>query len=588
MSYPVQEVIHRFQTGPGAQLVKVLLALIAVMVLATAFDFLAFRNLANREAMDMAQLGRNLAEGKGYSTLLVRPLSMALLQRHRPDRSPLLKTPHPDLANPPVYPCLLAGVFRLIPSRYYVTPEKGFSVYLPDLAVALLNQVLVLVAGLLLFFLASRLFDRPTAWVTSVVFVGSEVVWRFSISGLNTVLLIVLVLAVVWCLISLEHWARLGRSDALLVSMAALAGVLVGVGGLTRYAFGWLMLPVLVYLLAFFEQRRAVLFLAALAGFLAVMSPWVARNVSVCGLPFGTATLAVCENTTSFPEDRLQRSLHPDWQTVAYQEFGRKVLQNSREVVANDLPKLGGSWVTAFFLVGLLVPFRNAVLSHLRWLLVLALVVFALVQAAGRTSLSSESPEINSENMLVLLAPLVFLYGVALFFVLLDSNPPSSLADRFLWIGAFCVVAALPLVQRLLVPRDSPVAYPPYYPPLIQRVSGWFNPQEMIMSDMPWAVAWYGRRQCLLTTLDWQKDFLEISGLHKPIKGIYLTPLTSDAPFLSGWVRGEKRPWAALLLEAITKGEVPAGFPLRRAPDGFLPDQLLLTDYDRWTLKQKD
>jgi hypothetical protein len=341
MSFALQDLIHRSQVGGGWRFFRVLFVLILVTAAAGLYDTLLFRNFANREAMEMAQLGRNLAEGKGYTTLTVRPLSMFLLQQHRSDRSPLLKTPHPDLANPPVYPCLLAAVFKLIPSKYFATPEKGFSIYLPELAVALLNQGLVLVAGLLLFFLTQRLFDSTMAWITSLVFVGSEVIWRFSVSGLSTMLLLVLVLALAWCLVVFEHWYRLGRADLHVGLLALLAGLLVGVGGLTRYAFGWLILPVGLFLFIFFQRNRAALVLAALAGFLAVMSPWLLRNYSVSGLPFGTATLTPWECTDAFPEDRLQRSLHPDLRTDVFKGLCRKMLSGTRELVENELPKLG-------------------------------------------------------------------------------------------------------------------------------------------------------------------------------------------------------------------------------------------------------
>jgi hypothetical protein len=35
-------------------------------------------------------------------------------------------------------------------------------------------------------------------------------------------------------------------------------------------------------------------------------------------------------------------------------------------------------------------------------------------------------------------------------------------------------------------------------------------------------------------------------------------------------------------LECTEQGEVPTGFPLRKAPRGFLPDQLFLSDKVRW------
>jgi len=48
-------------------------------------------------------------------------------------------------------------------------------------------------------------------------------------------------------------------------------------------------------------------------------------------------------------------------------------------------------------------------------------VSLIVVQALGRTALSDDSPDINSENLLVLLAPLVIVYGTSLFFLLLEQ-----------------------------------------------------------------------------------------------------------------------------------------------------------------------
>ena len=585
MSLRLQAFLHGLQTGAGLRLFKVLFVLIVVGAVATLYDGLAYRNLASREAMDMAQVGRNLAEGRGYATLFIRPFSLHLLRNHQADQKSPVKEPHPDLANPPVYPCLLAGLFKLVPAKYFAVPGEGFTVHVPEVVVALFNQLLLVVAGWILFALAARFFDRTLAWVSAVVFVGSDVFWRYSVTGLNTMLLVVILLGAIWCLVVLEQWVRTGRSGLRPVLLAGLAGVLIGVGGLTRYAFAWLVVPVVVYLAFFFPQRRASLLLVVLAGFLAVMSPWVARNYSLCGLPFGTATYSVVETTHPFPEDRLQRSLHPELKRVALADLSRKFLKNSRETVQNDLPRLGGSWVSAFFLVGLLVPFRNPALSGLRGLLVLILVTFALVQPLARTSLSGESMLASPENLLVLLAPLVFMYGAALFFLLLDNAGPLFPPLRRTLVGGFCVMACLPLIQTLLPPRTGALAYPPYFPPRIQQLSGWFRESEMIMSDMPWAVAWYGGRPCVLSTLGWQDDFREISDHQKPIKGLYLTQLSTDSPFVSNYLRGENRGWGSFLVECVLRQEVPTGFPLRFAPQGFFPEQIFLADYERWRLK---
>ena len=585
MSLPIQTVIHALTVGTGARVLRLLFVLTMIIGVGGFYDILAFRNFNNREAMDMAQLGKNLAEGKGYTTLCLRPFSMFLVERYRPDHSPEIKTRHPDITNPPVYPVILAALFKVLPAKYFTVPSKGFSIAKPDLAVALLNQMLLLLAALLIFLLGEKLFDAPTAWVTAIVFVGSDIFWRFSVSGLNTMLLIVISLALVWCLVWLEQWTRHGRTDAVLVTLAGTAGLLVGLGALTRYAFGWLIIPVLAYLIIYFGRRRAMLGLAAVAAFLVVMTPWMAWTYSKCGAPLGTATFAVCQGTGAFPEDRLERSLSPTIHSVSVGDLKTKLFKNSRELIQHDLPRLGGSWVTAFFLVGLLVPFRAPALTRLRGLLLLSLLVFAVVQVMGRTSLSDETPDINSDNLLVLLTPLVFLFGTAMFLQLLGYIAAPQGSVRLAYVSGFCLIASLPLVQAFLPPRQGPIAYPPYYPPLFQRIASWYGEQELIMSDIPWALAWYGRRQTVWMTLNWKKDFVQIADYQKPVKAIYLTAVTTDTKFLTSWVKGQNQSWTSFMLESMLQREVPTGFPLRRAPEGWFPEQILLTDFDRWKLK---
>ena len=143
---------------------------------------------------------------------------------------------------------------------------------------------------------------------------GTELFWRFSVSGLSTMLLVVIFLGLAWCVVLLEEEARAPKRGLWgLIMLAVLAGAMVGLGGLTRYAFGWLIIPVLAFLIVFGGRQRVVLALIALAAFIAVMAPWVARNYYVSGKPFGTATYTVVETTLLFPENRLQRSLEPDF-----------------------------------------------------------------------------------------------------------------------------------------------------------------------------------------------------------------------------------------------------------------------------------
>src|SRR5213079_2465805 len=164
------------------------------------------------------------------------------------------------------------------------------------------------------------------------------------------------------------------------VVMAGLSGGLVGLGALTRYSFGWLIVPVLAFFAIHFERRRIVLCLVAWVVFAGVMAPWLARNHGWSGTLFGTAGFAVVEDTPPFPADRIERSLKPNLGDVELIDCPRKLVVNLGAMVQNELPKLGGSWITAFFLVGLLVPFISKTLGRLRIFLLLSLALLTVVQ----------------------------------------------------------------------------------------------------------------------------------------------------------------------------------------------------------------
>jgi len=203
----------------------------------------------------------------------------------------------------------------------------------------------------------------------------------------------------------------------------------------------------------------------------------------------------------------------------------------------------------------------------------------------GQTQLSTQSPDINSENLLVLLAPLVFMYGASLFLTFLDQMNLPLPQLRYLIIALFVAVSCLPMISALCPPKTQPVVYPPYYPPEIQQTAGWMNENELMMSDVPWAVAWYGRRQCVWITLDAQDEFFAVNDYIKPVQALYLTPESMDGKFISDWILPREFSWGSFIVQAELQNQIPPKFPLHFAPPvKFLPERLFLTDRERWKL----
>ncbi|HUE36001.1 MAG TPA: glycosyltransferase family 39 protein [Candidatus Acidoferrum sp.] len=601
----LQDIIHYIEVGAGKRYLRIILPCLLILGVAILRDFRTWKNFSAPEAMDSAQLARNIAEGKGYTTSFVRPLSIDLVQEKNQGKTASswagggadfaqVKTAQPDLANPPVYPLMLAGWMKILPFHFDTALKGGFWSnngsfyrYQPDFLIGLFNLLLFLATIPVTFQIAKKLFDAPVARLTAGLMIGCALLWRFTESGLSTMLLMLIFLGLAWCILKIEELAREQETDAnWILCWAALAGILTGVGALTRYSFGWIIIPVALFLILFSGSRRLINALAAFVAFAVVFTPWVVRNVQVSGTPFGTAGFAIMAETPVNQGFPLERSLHPDLTEAIYPPYyGHKLLLNLGQIVDNDLFKLGGSWVSVLFFAGLLLGFNRPAVRRMRYFLLMSLTAFMVAQALGRTWLSDETPELNSENLIVLAVPLVFIFGSAFFFILLDQMDLPMREIRYFIIGVFVALCCLPLALSLWV-RSVPIQYPPYYPPDIQKIAGWMRPNELTMSDVPWAVAWYGNRQSVWFTQDDHDDFYAINDYIKPVSGLYLSMNTMDGRLVTDCFRSGPNSWGAFVLEALSRNNTPKGFPLAHAPSGSaaISSGLFLTDADRWKI----
>jgi hypothetical protein len=585
----IQGLIWELEESQGPRILKISSFLLGFILLALWFNYRGNHGFSNPEAMESAHLGRHLAAGAGYTTYSIRPSTLGLLQRANPDRAQaVLRRPVPDLSIAPGYPFVLACLIKILPFNF-AADQSRLRAFQPELLIMGFNDLLFFATVLLLFFLARRLFDSEVAWISAIILTGSETYWKFNVSGLSTMWLMLIFLSMTWCLVAIEERERReippapGASRAL----AAAAGALVGLGGLTRYSFGWMIIPVLLFIGIFFQRQRGKLSLLAAISFLLVMAPWIARNLALSHTPFGTAGYALLENTRPLEEDRVERSLNPIAAGLSHltlRDMADKFLVNEGKILRSELPGLGGNWVWSFFLCGLLLPFQNEGLRRLRCFLVWSLALTAVVQALGQTHLSIESPEINSENLLILLAPLVLIFGTGFFFTLLDQlsfpNPRFRSRMALLFAGVMCA----PLLLDVAAPSDQ-AANSAYAPFRIQSTAAMMNPDELMMSDIPWAVAWYGERPCAWLTLNDSGSFDELNQL-KPVQAIYLTQRTTERPFLSQ-IQGAQHSWEHFLFDSLPRSEwpqgaVPSGFPLTKAPLDYMPAQLFLSDTVRW------
>ncbi len=593
----LQEWIHKFEEGVGVRQIKLIAIWLGLFAFITFYNLREFKNFNSPEAMDAAQVARNLSEGRGYSTHFVRPLSLALLQSHKGVTGSGLNGLHPDLANAPVYPVMLAGLMKVLPFSFEIQDSDKFIRFQPEMVIALFNQFLFLLLLISVFRLAKRIFDAPVAWLAVFSLGASDIFWRFSVSGLPTIFL---ALILCWIVNVLAHLDELGRTENPPTSRFLILGILLGVllatATLTRYSMLCLVPIVIAFVAWSAGSKRVPAIAGCLIVFVLCVTPWFIRNYSVSSTLFGTAGFAISESTSAFPGTRLSRTLPLNFEIemnrIGLDAYIRKLVMELTHIIQEDIPKFGGSWLSAFLLPALIIPYRSPLLNRLRWFLIAVIPTFMVIQALGKTSMTTFSPIFNGENFLVLLVPFVFIFGSGLFFILIEQIEFAWLPARTILIAGFALLCSAPLFLALLPPRSQPLSYPPYLPPVIQNVGKWMAENELMMSDIPWGVAWYGNRDCIWTTLDAglepSGDFYRLNDYMRPIQAIYLTQVTMDTKFLSDMVRGgPEGVWGRFVMDSLLRTNVPTGFPLKQAPKGFLPEQLFLSDRIRWKSPEK-
>jgi len=314
-------------------------------------------------------------------------------------------------------------------------------------------------------------------------------------------------------------------------------------------------------------------------GVLLLATPWIARNWQLSGTPFGTAGFAVLSGTESFPGDRLERSQNPQLERGQAVEAVGKAVSNFRDWLRDDLIRLGGNWIAIFFVVGLLVPFGNPSLNRIRLLLVAMLLLLALAQAAGRTWVTTQFGNLTSENLAVALAPLVFVFGTGFLLTLLDQVPWPAPVVRGLALAGLVLAFSAPFLLTILPPREFTLQDPPYRPRVIREFADYTPQGTLFLSDIPWAVAWYGPRDCVWATLrvgenpednvsNRREDFFVLAESRRPVQAVYLSPSWIDQPFQSRFMADPDFAWGRFFLDVRLRGNLPTGFPLKHVLGG--------------------
>jgi len=573
----LQNLVYQVDAGTGRKVIHVVLFVLFAFAMGALYTFSNFQGLKNERAMDCAQVARQLATKGKLSTQCVRPLSMWLVAERSPEGDAAVMD-HPDLFHPPVWPALLSGVFRLGGMPKVGVPTTAF-VYAGDYVPVALNHLFTALSALWVWLIGRRLFDRRVGALSAGAFLISDLVWQQSLLGADLAAATFFSLGAVYCaLCAAELPATSGATTPQeqgpvwrwLVPLVVSA-LLTGLAFLTRYAAGSMALLVFLYLGLSRRNRswtKACLYLALVA---LLVSPWLIRNVTLIGNPFGLVFHEMLADTYLFSGDSLMRSIHPEMPdpASAFYAVQLKMISNLRAFMLSGFGLAGAGILLPLFGVMYFHRFMRPSSRTLRWcILPSATLLILFASAFGEESLRA----------LTIFWPLAIPYGWAFFLVLLDRL---QFEMRFFATGALAVVmflTGLPLLMNVFPPRTG-LPYPPYFHRYIGWVGSMVKSEECLVTDMPWATAWYSGKTSVLLPRNID-GFYEIDEKYQPLVLAYFTTITRDKP----WVRGLADPTAPdhTWYQVFSAGKVPGNFPLTHGRFIAGSDQLILADHPRW------
>jgi len=270
---------------------KIIIGIFIVLIIVTNFAVLYSprtpKTLVCCDEIEYYTIAKNLADGKGYSLNAQEPFNPTLLRE-------------------PGYPLFLAFMLKVGNGKLILAQ--------------IFNALLSLGTALLLFKLSGELLSRSLAIIPPVIFLISPRVAYYSWTILSDILAAFLVAASI-----LSLWVALHAHKR---RHFFVTGLIFGIMVLTKMSF-LLLLPalitiaILLKLIARWSKKNiwniedlhitTSRLLILVCGFILVLAPWFARNVS----QFGTLTPTVRTGQLIFERTRHYNHLTPTFQGLA-------------------------------------------------------------------------------------------------------------------------------------------------------------------------------------------------------------------------------------------------------------------------------
>jgi len=534
-------------------IIRRVLFFILLIGLSLLYLLVTFRGLDSPKGMDQAQIGREIARGNAFTTKVLRPISIWKSSQVQ-EGDPIIQKANYDTYHAPLHPILLGWTLKLVDGddadKWRMTEND--TVYKLDRIVAATSVICFLIAIGVNYLLISRIFDAKIGGVTALLMLLCELNWRFSQTGLPQMFMLLLFSCACFFAYRAVEATEEGR---VALAPALIAAAFFGLLALTHWLTIWIILGFAIYA-GFFLRPRGAAGLAALA-FVALLSIWpLLKNNQHSGSLGGTAFLALY-NGLGTSEDSVMRTYDIGDSYLPLENLPFKIIRTTL-LQAGDLYINLGSILTApLFFLTLLHPFKRRSIANFRWCLLLMWLFGAIGMAIFGLTGSATDPN----QLHILFAPLFAAYGLA-FVAILWSRLRVGIEIPPLRNAHFVVVILIsagpmvldlpPQIVQVGKAGTQPPHWPPYFPAALNiRLAEQVRSDEIIVSDQPWAVAWYTDRTSLwlpkrVDDFNYLEDLAESQDT--PFAGILISPYSNSSKTLFS-VHREYEEWSPLILD---------------------------------------
>lgn len=540
-------------------------ALFVLLVACVTLFYLTidFKGLSHAKGMEQAQIAREVARGNNFITKSVKPVAYWQINQHLlkedPDSGGVALIGLKDTYHAPLNPLLNSILLRLV--KKAAPDGKGDNlsfdgeskIFFLDTLIAAGSMILLLGAIGVSYLLIVRIFDTKIAGVTALLMLLCALLWHFAQSGLPQPLMLFLFSFAMYFLYKAVENVQIGRGAYLWIG---LSGLFFGLLALAHWIAIWAFVGALIYV-AVALRPRGLLGLAMLGVFLFIVIWWpLLVNFPATGNPMGSGIYQFYAGLAGGSEGMIMRNLNPEQEPFVFDGFWRKVAYSSVGQMTSILPFMGGIVAAPLFFLSLLHPFKRPEIASFRWAILLMWVWSAIGMAIFGIPEGADDP--NQLNILFI--PLMTAYGLALLSVLWSRlTLPGEIAMvrnghliLVVLISAAPMLLTLPWDLTLGLQREIKANWPPYLPQVYPTLGEAVEENEIVVTDAPWAVAWYGDRTALWLprTQDQFFEVLEKSrSMGFPLAGVLVTPLSTHQPYASDILspRGEYGEWAPLI-----------------------------------------